>query len=253
MERKIEMKKQDLISAVSTVNLGEKAENEILNKTLKYAYKKECRTMSKKKICAIAAAAALAIGAVAYAASGTITMWCGSSASTPEYDSFPTSQQITKDIGYAPKMVETFSNGYTFAGATIVNNALKDESGNSVEKFKSVSVDYKNDDDKVIFSADKFESEIDMSDEVIDEVNGIQLHYSSYTNKVVPSGYELTDEDKQAEENGDLVFSYGSSEVMICEVQGLTWKQDGIQYNLTQIDGKLSADELTEMAVEIIN
>ena len=58
--------------------------------------------------------------------------------------------------------------------------------------------------------------------------------------------------DKKAEANGELVFSYGSSKVEIKEVQSVLWAEDGIHYCLMQIDGKLSADELAEMAKEII-
>ena len=33
----------------------------------------------------------------------------------------------------------------------------------------------------------------------------------------------------------------------------VNWNKDGIQYDLLQIDGKLSADELADMAREVIN
>ena len=83
-------------------------------------------------------------------------------------------------------------------------------------------------------------------------VDGVDVYYHSYTNKVVPPDYKLTEEDKKAEESGELVFSYGSSEVEIIEVQSVSWKKDGIYYQLLQIDGNLTADELTEMASEVI-
>ncbi len=62
----------------------------------------------------------------------------------------------------------------------------------------------------------------------------------------------MTDDDKKAEENGELVFSYGSSKVEISEVQSVSWRNNGIQYQLLQIDGKLSAKELVDMAAEVI-
>lgn len=36
------------------------------------------------------------------------------------------------------------------------------------------------------------------------------------------------------------------------EVQSVSWKKDGMLYQLLQSDGKLSADELVEMAAEVI-
>ena len=38
-------------------------------------------------------------------------------------------------------------------------------------------------------------------------VGDTDIYYYSYTNKVVPADYELTDADKAAKANGDLVFS----------------------------------------------
>ena len=63
----------------------------------------------------------------------------------------------------------------------------------------------------------------------------------------------MTDEDKKAEENGELVFSWGSDEVKISEVSSVQWVKDGIQYMLMQIDGKLSENELRDMAADLIN
>ena len=63
----------------------------------------------------------------------------------------------------------------------------------------------------------------------------------------------MTEEDKKAEENGELVFSWGSDEVEISKVSSVQWVKDGIQYMLMQIDGKLSENELRDMAADLIN
>ena len=68
-----------------------------------------------------------------------------------------------------------------------------------------------------------------------------------YVNRI-----ELTEEDKKAKESGELVFSYGSSEVEIVKVQSLSWKKDSLHHNMMQMDGKLSQRELVEMATEVI-
>ena len=157
-----------------------------------------------------------------------------------------------KDIGYEAVTIDEFANGYKFDNGNIVDNALADETGNVAEKFKSVTFRYEKEGDKVIFSQDKVSSELEPSGEVVSTVDDVDVYYYSYTNKLVPSDYKMTDEDKKAEENGELVFSYGSSEVEIKEVQSVSWKKDGMYYQLLQIDGKLSADELADMATEII-
>lgn len=210
-------------------------------------------TRSKKKISVIAAVAVLALGTTVFAASGIISKWYSSSSSDPEYKSLPTAQQVKKDIGYDAVLISEFENGYAFKDGSIVNNNLADEDGNSVEKFKSVSFDYEKNGDTVIFSQDKFNSKIDMDGNVIKTVDGTDIYYYSYTNKIVPADYKMTDEDKKAEADGELVFSSGSSDVQISEVQSVTWVKDNIQYQLMQMDGALSRDELAEMAEEVIS
>ena len=91
-----------------------------------------------------------------------------------------------------------------------------------------------------------------MQGSVAKTVGDTDIYYYSYTNKFVPADYTLTDADKRAEANGDLVFSYGAAEVEISEVQSATFVKDGTQYQLLQINGKLSGDELVKMAEELV-
>lgn len=207
---------------------------------------------SKKKILITALAAAFALCVSVFAANGIVKTWVGSSSAIPDYKSVPTVSEVKEDIGYEPIIIDTFENGYTFKDGNVVNNKLADENGKTVEKFKSVSFRYKKNSDTVYFSQDKFNSETKKNGDVISKVNGTEIYYYSYTNKLVPPDYKLTDEDKKAEKNGELIFSYGSSKIEINEVQSVTWEKDGIEYCLMQIDGQLSADELADMAEEII-
>mgnify|MGYP004468569215 CR=1 FL=1 len=218
-----------------------------------YTERKSVIMKSKKKISLIAAAAALVLGITVFAASGMVSSWFRSSSSVPDYKSLPTAEQVTNDIGYTPVLIDAFKNGYSFKNGSVVNNNLADENGNSVEKFKSVSFDYEKDGDTVIFTQDKFNSETEPQGKVVKTVNNIGIYYYNYTNKSVPADYELTDDDKKAESSGEIVFSYGSPKVEISEVQSVTWVKDGIMYQLFQINGRLTSDELTEMADEILN
>ena len=207
---------------------------------------------SKKKIALIAVAATLVMGITVFAASGIISQWFSSSSSIPDYNELPSVKQVTKDIGYEVELVDEFANGYKFDNGNIVNNNLTDDEGKSVEKFKSVMFRYEKDGDEVIFSQDKVNSQVETNGEVVANVDSVDVYYHSYTNKLVPPDCKMTDEDKKAEETGELVFSYGSSKVEIKEIQSVSWKKDDMSYQLLQIDGKLSADELVEMAKEVI-
>lgn len=248
------MNERVLKNAVNKIEISEEAKQRILSKTKKMNYRKEESYMkSKKKYSFIAIAAAMVLGITVFAANGVVTSWLSSSSAKPDYTALPTEQQCIKDIGYSPVLVESFRNGYKFKEGSIVKNNLTDENNNSIEKFKSVSFTYEKDGDEVIFSQDKFDTRLDTNGNEIGVVNGVPIYYNSYTNKIVPPDYKMTEEDKKAEENGELVFSWGSDEVKISEVSDVQWVKDGIQYMLMQIDGKLSENELKDMAVELIN
>ena len=73
-------------------------------------------------------------------------------------------------------------------------------------------------------------------------------HY--FYRKILPDGNILY--TKVSKGNGEIEFSYGSEKVQIIEVQSVSWEKNGIHSHLMQMDGKLSADELVEMAQEVI-
>ncbi len=247
------MKKSELTNMVNKLHLKEEAKNRIICRAINCKEEKEKKYMSKKKVGVLLVAATLVLGVVVYAASGIVTSWFSSSSALPEYTKLPTEQECIDDIGYAPVLIEKFENGYVFDDASIVNNSLKDEAGKAVEKFKSIDLRYDKNGDEILMSANKYVSELEISGDVVENIDGTDIYYNKYKNKLVPGNYEMTDEDKKAEESGELVFSYGANEVTISEIQNLYFENDGIKYTLTQIDGKASVDELISMASEIIN
>lgn len=208
---------------------------------------------SKKKLALIAAAAVLALGVTAFAATGIVKMQFASTSSIPDYTLLPTQEQVVKDIGYKAVLIDTFANGYKFKDGSVVKNNFTDENRNSVEKFKSVSFNYEKDGDMVYFSQGKHNSETEKQGEVIATESGASIYYYSYINKFVPTDYEFTEEDKKAEESGEIVFSIGASEVETQKVQSVIWEKDGVEYCLLQIGGKLTTGELADMAKEVIN
>ena len=217
--------------------------------------RKQTTMRSKKKILPLLIAATLTIGVTAVAATGKISMWIGSSASRADYTSLPTLEQVTKDIGYRPILIDTFENGYCFKKGNIIKNSFKDDNANVIEKFKSVSFDYQKNGDVVSFEQQKFNSKLTPAGDIIATINGTNLYYVHYINKVVSDDYELTEQDKKDQASGKVVFSYddSASQIEVSQVQSVNWNKDGIQYDLLQIDGKLSAGELADMAREVIN
>lgn len=247
----------DFKRAVSNMRIPDGARERAVQRAIavnQNKFKKENGYMSKRKLIIAAAAALTVICAAAYAAGGRAVSWFSSSSSKPDYRTLPTAEQCEKDVGFVPILVNSFENGYTFRDGSIVDNNLKDEDGSSVEKFKSFDFRYEKDGDVVYFNQEKYDS--DLSEDA-DTLNigigdgGVKFEWHSYKNKVVPADYKLTEEDKRAQESGELVFSYGSDKVETTTVNTVSWEEDGIHYSLMQMGGRLSEDELRSMADEV--
>lgn len=218
----------------------------------------------KKGLIIAAAVSALIVGTAAIATPGTIRTISGNSTSFPNYREMPTAEKLQKDIGITPKIMPQFSNGYEFDGAVKVNNAIEDlvdgntrvvvsDENGKEQKFKSLSVNYKNGDDKITFNADPAEYDLYTDRTEAENYNGISISYNAFTNKFVPGNYVQTEQDIKDEEEGKYVFSYGTDDIEIHEVQGVTWVQDGIKYHINAMDSPLSEQELLDMAKEIID
>ena len=248
------MNKDKYIEAMKSIEISPETKRRILTKSIKSKQNKERYTMiSKKKFGLIAVAATMILGATAFAASGIISSWFSSSSSIPDYNTLPTAAQTINDVGYTPILIEKFDNGYTFDSGHIVENVFEDDSNNSVESFKSFYFQYTKNRDVVTLSQAKYNSEISQDGTLVSSKNGNNIYFSAYTNKIVPPNYELTEEDKIAEQNGELVFSYGSDEISVSEIVAVFWNTDDMYFQLLQIDGNLSADDLVEMADYIIS
>lgn len=80
----------------------------------------------------------------------------------------------------------------------------------------------------------------------------ITVYYDSITNKQVPPDYVMTEEDKAGEAKGDFYISVGSQEVETHQNQSVTWDKDGVRYQILGFDLNLGAEEMFDMAEEII-
>lgn len=74
----------------------------------------------------------------------------------------------------------------------------------------------------------------------------------SNTYKAVPPDYELTEEDKENMESDNFQLGYGSQEVEVRQYYATIWVKDGKVYDLGGFDLSISADEMLNMAKEIV-
>lgn len=195
----------------------------------------------------------MALGLTAFA-SGKIASIVSSSSSIADYKKMPTQEEVTKEFGFSPKLVESFANGYTFKSGSIANCDMTDADGNSMGTFKSLGIEYAKEDDVINLSMEQVvDSEWLTKGGTPTDYNGVALYYGSYENKFVPADYKLTEQDKKDEASGKYVFSYGSNEIKLVKIQSVTWQQDGIGYCLLGMDSPLDKSELTKMAQEIVD
>lgn len=251
------MNRTELTHAAERIALSDAAKERIMARSMACAERKETPHMSGKNIrrtIVLIAAVMMLLTVSAYALNGTVASW-GTAKSSYYYsfESLPSSEKLEKELGYLPAITAEFENGYALRSGSIFYGAFFDSDYNELERFKELFATYAKDGDKLLYSVRRFDTptEIDGGAPVA-EVDGVQIRYNAYNNKLVPEDYELTDEDKAAKESGALVFSYGVDNIEIVRVQGVNWEQNGILYGLLQIDGKLTPDELVSMAAELI-
>lgn len=162
--------------------------------------------------------------------------------------------ELQKKHGPAVHFPEEFSNGYTFSAAVTKYYETTDDNGNKVGTGSNLSVTYAKDgNENVTFSA---ETDLGESDDPTEEKtldDGTTLRFYKTTNKFVPVNYELTEEDKKAQETGHFNLAYGSDKVEIQTSYMVEWNMDGQGYYLFKFGEDLSADEMFGMAEEIIN
>ena len=90
----------------------------------------------------IIAAVVCCFAAVAAYAVGTIQKYYSQSSALPTYTAIPSAERLKSDIGFAPKIIADFSNGYSFRQATIAQVSGQDKNGNQVSSFKQLNAEY---------------------------------------------------------------------------------------------------------------
>ncbi|EHI99520.1 hypothetical protein CDLVIII_2928 [Clostridium sp. DL-VIII] len=187
----------------------------------------------------------------------------GSSSHLTEVKTFPSADKVKESVGFTPKYVESFKNGFEFIKFNYSNKEIRDDKGDATQKYKSADFDYKKDgsekDQGLTMYAEKidekyFNEEIHQN-AVSEEYNGVKIIYTSSQYKTVPDGYKPTDEEKDLEDKGVLEIGYGDKDtkVKVIKDQTVMWYEDGISYSITNMGyTELSKDDMVNMAKEVI-
>lgn len=107
-----------------------------------------------------------------------------------EIKTFPSKDKVNETVGFTPKYVESFNNGFKFDTFNYANNEVRNEKGDATEKYKSADFDYKKDGSKkgqiLAMSAEKTDDKSfygntsQNASEV--EYNGVKIIYTNSLN-----------------------------------------------------------------------
>ena len=222
-----------------------------IDESISLKEEKSMKTISMKKVAiGVAAASLLLSGAVfaghtAYMAAGVPSM--------PEYESYAQIGEAETRLGYAADHVETFRNGYSFAGASIGTNYAYDENGQRLYSYEEMDIDYKKEGEPSLSLVIEKPVESlygDIVPEAVRTCEGITIKYWKVEFSVVDTDYVVT--KKELEEMKDTDISIEWNENTAETSHHVMWEKDGMCYMLFGLDVTLSPDEMMDMAEEII-
>lgn len=170
--------------------------------------------------------------------------------------SYAEAKEMQNGLDKEVKMLEKFSNGYTFKSAVPSKNSGYDENGNVIEKETTLDVVYKKSGMEEITVYTHRMNGLGTgtyADEEMTLEDGTVLKYISMLNRFVPSGYEMTAEEQELMEIGKLNIGYGGPNQKFEEKisSSVIWEQDGIVYDIMIFSDEMSAEEMLGMAKEL--
>lgn len=226
----------------------------------------------------IAAAAALCVSAAAGSLIAFQTSWTNAE---PDFTELPSQSELERRFGYPYKAVEKFSNGFEYTGGFVTHNDQFDADGGHIDGYDSFSCEYSRGGSYVsLITREAVGEDAELSGEVAESYNGLDIRYTASTFFLVPDNFEITEADSAALANGKYSFSFGEYDVSdedraeiasgeskaafsyiggenqtiaVKHQKSVEWIDDGRLYWISYVGGEnIAKDELVGMAKEII-
>lgn len=228
-------------------NIDEKIANQTSINLGEYKMKR----FSMKKIVLIGVAC-FALSATALIAGSSVVSFSSSSSRLTAIKDYHKLKSLEKKLGYKVTVPEQLAFGYNFKDMQIVETKGHDATGTVIEKYPTLRVTYETEaEDRLSLTINQINVGAKRENAVQTlEDEGTTLYYYQDTYKLVPPGYELTEEDKANLERTDYEISYGSSEVEIDKMSSVLWEKEGANYHLLGINTNLSGDEMLQLVKE---
>jgi hypothetical protein len=211
---------------------------------------KKFRFTPKAILISVAATIVLVTGVIG---AGKIAYTRSSSSHLDDIVVYPSVSEVAKIVDYSPKFVENLG-GHPFKFANPGNSQKIDDSGNVVGEYKDITFWYETEKSGAILTLGTNPTAEGLKgDENAEELSykNIKMYYTSCIYKAVPPSYEKTEEDIRLEESGELMIGFGADEIEEKKTQSIVWYDDGITYDLLDMDAEIQKDDLIAMAKQV--
>ncbi len=205
--------------------------------------RKEQKYMKFSKTKKLAVVCVLCFASITCFAAAKLSGSRGSS--TVEFYNIDEISEYSKKVGFSPKYVDEFDNGFAFENGGTGTSQGTDENGKPLGKeYKDISLTYRDSSNNWVVL------EISNGNPYADS-GEYKEGYSKQTMKFVPANYVLTEEDKKAQEDGSISISYGTDKVEINEMESYLWKDGNLYYSLTSSNCNFGSSGMEDMAKQI--
>lgn len=187
------------------------------------------------------------------------------------YDNAPSKADLQKDLGYTVKLPDSLPGGYKIIDASIDGHIDGSTPDKQQYDKRGVGAIYSIDKTKqngITLSVQK--TDVDANSPIFKNAKPVNIgnttaYWTEYTIHVQPVGTKLSKEEQQKEDenikNGkEILITIGNkpgNKNMLKDefktVYSLKWKDNGINYVLTDQNNKLNLAQMTQLAEHIIN
>ncbi len=210
----------------------------------------------KRMVAALAAVCTITVmGTVTAIAGGKITGLFSSVSRDDMVHSKTELVQLAKSqMGTAPKLVDTFSNGLAFNEGSVTKVEGRDENQNPLITYPELYASY-GEHNRVALDVHEYQDLISQGSSTMvkqDVYQNITLEAHEDNYLFLPPDAKPSEEDSKLEEEGKLMISYGSSEEERKVYRYVNWIENGMVYSLSSFDD-MSCDDLMGLAKEVID
>lgn len=258
-----EYRNKEYIESMSLIKLSDDKKEKMISDLTKISPIRKEGMMKKRlgvKKTAILVAACIMVFGVTATATGIATGVVSHNKPDTRTGNFGDLEKLEQQAGLDITAVESFSNGYEFDHMEVGESTTQDDSFNDIQSYMGISMQYiKENEPYVAIYMDPIDMVSgDASEDAMAsrKVGDVDVYYScdEYLFVPVSEADVLTDEEKDRDANDPHFFiSVGSDERETRMSSTVRFVMGDVYYCILSFDTSMSADEMMDMAEEIIN